>query len=348
MKHVDSLIIVAVAFVLSLGCEELLCRWAIDRTHLALPNERSSHTRPTPYGGGLAIVGVILVGFIAYSIWQHNWSWFQVGGYAIGGLLIAGISWLDDVRTVSYRWRLGVHSISAFLVIIILGCCRESNMPLGENLHLSWLGPIIIFFWIVGLTNAYNFMDGIDGIAGGQAVVTGCSWAALGNIGGYPMLEVLGWLVAGGSLGFLVYNWSPARIFMGDVGSAFLGYTFAVLPFMVVEHNLQLAVAGFLMVWPFIFDSIFTFVRRLCRGENVFAAHRSHLYQRLVSAGYSHQSVSLLYIGLAVIGTMLAFTWWMNVRGSDVGIVVALPCLCVALWSFVVLRERKHAGKSLS
>jgi UDP-N-acetylmuramyl pentapeptide phosphotransferase/UDP-N-acetylglucosamine-1-phosphate transferase len=118
---------------------------------------------------------------------------------------------------------------------------------------------------------------------------------------------------------------------MGDVGSAFLGYTFAVRPVLAAQHNPRLALAGVLLVWPFIFAAAFTFLRRLRNGENVFAAHRSHLYQRLVIAGYSHRTVTLLYIGLAATGAMLAARWYSDGSASDLAVILALPRLCVGL-----------------
>jgi UDP-N-acetylmuramyl pentapeptide phosphotransferase/UDP-N-acetylglucosamine-1-phosphate transferase len=213
-------------------------------------------------------------------------------------------------------------------------------LPLLGPLALGWFGLIMTFVWIVGLTNAYNFMDGIDGIAGGQAVVAGLGWTLLGWLDHQPLVAALGLLLAASSLGFLGHNWPPARIFMGDVGSAFLGFTLAVLPVVAAQHNPRLAWAGVLLVWPFVFDAAFTFLRRLRKRENVFAAHRSHLYQRLVIAGYSHRFVTLLYIGLALAGAVLALLWYSGGKASDLVVLLALPLLCAGLWRFVVGREQ--------
>ena len=206
-------------------------------------------------------------------------------------------------------------------------------------MHWGWLGVPLAFFWVVGLTNAYNFMDGIDGLAGSQAVIAGVGWAGLGWLRGEPLVSLLGLLVAGSSLGFLLHNWPPARIFMGDVGSAFLGFTFAALSVLAAQQNPRLAVAGILLLWPFIFDTIGTFLRRLRRRENVFAAHRSHLYQRLVIAGYSHRTVTLLYSGLALVGLVLALVWVLALPGAD-WLALGLPGLLgFGLWQFVVRAE---------
>lgn len=321
-----------------------LRRWAETRQVLDIPNERSSHTHPTPRGGGLVIVILSTVGLILAWFLNPAISPVALVAYLVGAWLIAGVSWLDDLRSLPNRVRFAVHSLGAILALLALGYWRVVSLPLIGPLDLGVLGLFITFIWIVGLTNAYNFMDGIDGIASGQAVVAGLGWALLGWNDNQPLVAVLGLLLATASLGFLGHNWPPARIFMGDVGSAFLGFTFAVLPVLAAQHNPRLALAGVLLVWPFVFDAAFTFLRRLRHRENVFAAHRSHLYQRLISAGYSHRFVSSLYITLATIGAFLAVSWTLEIAAISPVVMLAIPSLCVALWAFVVRAERKVAN----
>jgi UDP-N-acetylmuramyl pentapeptide phosphotransferase/UDP-N-acetylglucosamine-1-phosphate transferase len=155
----------------------------------------------------------------------------------------------------------------------------------------------------------------------------------------------LGVLVAGSSLGFLGHNWPPARIFMGDVGSAFLGFTLATLAMAGGLPDPRLPLAGVLVVWPFVFDTTFTILRRLRRGENIFAAHRSHLYQRLVIAGWSHRTVTLLYLSLAVLGVVLALLWAIAAPGSSLAIAVLPPLCAVLLWRGVVVVEARAAQR---
>jgi len=297
------------AFIVSYLAVSGIRRWVGHRL-LDIPNERSSHARPTPRGGGLAIVIVVLAGSWLVLPFVHTevapWQWLA---YSAGALLIAGVSWLDDLRSLSTGVRFAVHFAGAVLAVLAFGAWKEIVIPGIGNLILGWIGWPLTLLWIVGLTNAYNFMDGIDGIAGGQAVVAGLGWAIMGIIGGNPLLCILGILLAFSSLGFLGHNWPPAKIFMGDVGSAFLGYTFAVLPVIAARNDPRFVLIGLLLVWPFVFDTTFTFFRRLIKHENVFAAHRSHLYQRLVISGLSHQAVTLLYAALALVGVVLAVTF---------------------------------------
>ena len=317
-----------------------LRRWAERRRILDIPNERSSHTLPIPRGGGIAIVFFSLMGFIILWLFNPIWPFSVFLTYLVGSLIIAGVSWMDDLRSLPNRIRFSAHAIVSLLLLIGVGYWNVVNLPIVGQLHLGWVGVPITFLWITGLTNAYNFMDGIDGIAGGQAVVAGLGWAVLGWMIDEQLICVFGLLIATTSLGFLGHNWPPARIFMGDVGSAFLGYTFAALPIIVTQKDPRFAMIGIILVWPFVFDTTFTFLRRLRGGENVFAAHRSHLYQRLVIVGYSHRFVTLLYIGLSGIGAILALTWTLNLSGATIIVTLSLPLLCLVLWAFVVFRER--------
>lgn len=290
--------------------------WTEKRHILDIPNERSSHTAPTPRGGGLAIVLLtVLSAWALYLSGVASISGRALAVFTVGGSAIAAVSWVDDIRSLPNRVRFGIHSLGAILVLVFLGPWLVIDCPPFGSIPVGWWGIPLTFLWIVGLTNAYNFMDGIDGIAGAQAALAGMGWAIVGGIYSQPLVALLGVLLCGSSLGFLCHNWAPARIFMGDVGSAFLGYTFAVLPVLfsasggVPDHPGAAPLLGVLLVWPFFFDAFYTFLRRLARRENVFAAHRSHLYQRLVIAGYSHRTVASLYLGLAGLGLILALAY---------------------------------------
>ena len=330
------------AFVLSCLGVAALRRWAERRNILDFPNERSSHTLPTPRGGGIAIVFFSVIGLLTAWFIKPAWPARPFLLYLFGSVLIAVVSWLDDLRPLPNRFRFAAHSAGAVLAILGFGYWQHLEFPLVGLLHLGLFGLLVTFLWLAGLTNAYNFMDGIDGIAGGQAVVAGLGWALLGNLTDQHGVALLGLLTAATSFGFLCHNWPPARIFMGDVGSAFLGYTFAVLPVIASQKDFRFILIGVLLVWPFVFDTTFTFFRRLRKGEDVFAAHRSHLYQRLVIAGFGHRFVTVIYIGLAFAGLLLALSWYLGIRGASSALSVSLPLLCFGLWLFVTWQERRN------
>ncbi len=265
------------------------------------PNERSSHERPTPRGGGVAIVLVGLLAIVAMAAIGLR-SPTAGGLMLLGTAIISAVSGLDDVTSISARVRLLIHIVAAGIAVFAAGPVTVldfgsfGTVPLGQA---SWVASVV---WVVGMTNAFNFMDGIDGIAGITAVVVlgvlSCGLA----IAGMPFLMLLSVSLAAASAGFLVWNWSPARIFMGDVGSAFLGYVIAVLPLAAgPEASSWLVPLTAFAMWPFLFDTVYTMVRRILKKENVLEAHRSHIYQRLVIAGMSHGAVTSLYGLLSVL-----------------------------------------------
>jgi FlaA1/EpsC-like NDP-sugar epimerase/UDP-N-acetylmuramyl pentapeptide phosphotransferase/UDP-N-acetylglucosamine-1-phosphate transferase len=333
------------AFALSYLIGGAFILWARKRRIIDLPNERSSHTFPTPRGGGLAIVAITLTG--TWLLWKTvgAGSWYGLLLYTLGAILVANVSWLDDLRSLPNSVKFIAHAIGALAAIAGFGYWQQINIPFYGQLHPGWIGAAITFVWIVGLTNAYNFMDGSDGLAAVQAVVAGLAWASIGWLTGNHLLLVMGLLVAGSSLGFLGHNWPPARIFMGDVGSAFLGYTFALFPLICTAGKDSrlfggAPLVGLLILWPFVFDTSFTFLRRLSKGENVFQAHRSHLYQRLLKAGKSPSLVALLYGALALAGAALGETWSPSCLTGNVDGAILVVVLSAGLWLFVVSREK--------
>lgn len=315
-------------FLFSYYGVEWFRRWSLRRELFDVPNERSSHTMPTPLGGGLIIVLISLTTYTLYALLiAGNFAW----AYFLGAILIAAVSWLDDLYKVSIIWRFLVHAVAACLVINYVGYFDESYVTFFPATRIGEIaGLTITFLWIVWLTNAYNFMDGIDGIAGMQAVTAGIGWLIAGNLLGSGSVEFYGGVLASSSLGFLMQNWQPAKIFMGDAGSAFLGFSFAVLPLLagreisaVSENRPFLPIAAVALVWLFVFDTVYTFIRRAANAEKVWEAHREHLYQKFVAAGFSHCLTAGLY-GLISILTVSATILWIILRGAGLPLLIFL------------------------
>jgi Fuc2NAc and GlcNAc transferase len=315
-----------------------ILKWTRRKKILDIPNNRSSHSVPTPRGAGIAIAGLTVGLWLVYLLVAHRSDSFLLV-CAAAGLLVATMGWMDDVGTVWRSVRFLVHAIAAAMAMLAFGYFDEIVLPFVGPIHLSWFGVPLTFLWIAGLTNAYNFMDGIDGIAGGQAVVAGTGWVILCSMVNHPEIGMLGLLAASTSLGFLRYNWPPARIFMGDVGSSFLGYTFAIIPLMCRGASPALPFAAVLLVWPFVFDTCFTIIRRARNRENILIAHRSHLYQRLHIAGWSHLQVTLLYTILEAIGVVFGWIWMSNPNLRD-GVVGIAVMLCAGLWTLTIKQEK--------
>jgi UDP-N-acetylmuramyl pentapeptide phosphotransferase/UDP-N-acetylglucosamine-1-phosphate transferase len=265
---------------------------------------------------------------------------------SLGAGLIAVVSFIDDLRRLPNRTRFAVHSLGAALALGACGYWSGFVVPGLGAVELGIAGLAVCFVWIVGLTNAYNFMDGIDGLDGAQAVVAGVAWAGLGWITGSASVLLMGVFLAAASLGFLRHNWSPASVFIGDVGSAYIGYTLSVLPMLCLATSrvgdptvlARIPVVAALVEWPFVFDAAFTFLRRLRRRENVFAAPRSHLYQRLVIAGGPHAQVALAYALLALVGALVGVAW---VVGYVMDLMLVLvPLLAGGLLAYTTRAER--------
>lgn len=286
------------AFLASLLGVALFTRWSLNRGFFDVPNERSSHSTPTPRGGGLIIVLVCLTGYLIVGlVLGFPISW----GYFAGALIVAVVSWLDDLYSLPFWGRLIAHLAAAGILVWDVGFWSDLFVPvISAHISLgSVFGLIFTVAWVVWLLNAYNFMDGIDGIAGLQAVVASVAWVAVAYILNLNSVLLLAVIIASSSAGFLIHNWQPAKVFMGDVGSAFLGFTLAAIP-LLARHESghdspELPVLAVLFVWFFVFDALFTFIKRLVSKKRVWEAHREHIYQKLIIEGSSHSTVTLLY-----------------------------------------------------
>jgi Fuc2NAc and GlcNAc transferase len=247
------------------------------------PNARSSHVRVTPRAGGLAIVGGAAAGLLASGPALPMAPAVLVAGAA--AMALVGLA--DDRYRLPVAPRLALQAAAAGAIAWATG--GLPRLPLLD----APLGPAAIpvaAFWIVAVVNFFNFMDGIDGLAGAQAVITGIGVAV---VAWSDPAAAIGPAAAGGAAGFLLFNWSPARIFMGDSGSLALGYTFASLPLLAAPDVRPAAVFWMVMsLWLFVADAALTLVARIARGEAFFAPHRDHLYQRLVRGGLGHAPVA--------------------------------------------------------
>ncbi len=328
-------------FAVSIIGVELFRRLSLMREMLDIPNERSSHNVPTPRGGGIIICLVSVATFFIYSMVSgENFYW----AYFAGAAIVAVISLLDDIRTISPFWRIMFHSLAAGLAVWSLGGFEVILVPFYGIIQIGFWVNIFTFLWILWLINAYNFMDGIDGIVATLRVTVGFGWGLTGLFWGLEDIAFYGCVLAVSSMGFLLLNWQPAKIFMGDVGSAFLGYTFAVIPLLALkrmespEAESILPWIAVVFVWFFVFDSVLTFFKRLFRGEKVWQPHREHIYQKLVIAGIPHSKVTGIY-GLGSV--ILVFVVWYVLKNSMIfdlivfAAVIIETILLVVFWQFI-------------
>jgi len=332
---------VAFAFVVATAGGWAYLRWA-PRRALDVPNERSSHTRPTLRGGGL----VIVLGFFAgLALWLTTGGFLspRALGWLAGAVLVASVSFIDDLRPLPAAPRLVTHLLGAVLLTF-------AGVQLGEPTAAAAL--VVAFVYIIVLTNVYNFMDGIDGLAAAQAIIAGAALGIAGVVVRNPLVAISGGLLSASSLGFAIYNLPPARLFMGDVGSTFLGFSFAALSLLAnigVGGGRLPFEFGLVLFAPFLFDSLVTLARRVLRGERWYAAHRSHYYQRLVRCGLSHAQVTCLYAGLGVVaaGAALAGLYASEPLRETLALVAYVPMLAVValVWR---LEQPNHRSNVLT
>lgn len=296
LKIVIATIIVA---IISWSLTGVLRHYALTYKVLDIPNERSSHSRPVPRGGGLAIVIVFLV----------TMSWIAIAGiidnrfaYAVigGGIAVAAIGLFDDLWRIPVILRLTTHLLAASWVVYWLGNVSSLNLGI-TTLNLNVIGMLVTTLYLVWFLNLFNFMDGIDGIASVEAVFISATAVMLIGIkdgNGKYILPIL--LLVPAIIGFLIWNWPTAKIFLGDVGSGFLGFVLGVFTIYTVVRGILPVWAWLILCGSFIVDATVTLLRRMCRGKQIYQAHRSHAYQRLGRYWGSHLPVLLLYLGLNV------------------------------------------------
>ena len=285
------------AFAVAFALTYVMLRISRARGLMDVPNERSSHATPTPRGGGVAIVIGSTVAFcVLYALRLVELDLFVA--LTGGGLAVALVGLADDRRPLPARVRLVVHVAAALWAIAWLG--RSPGLPLaGQGPFYEAAGCAVAVLSIVWTLNLYNFMDGIDGIAASEAVFV--SWAAavlLLFVGGSGSVIALALAFGCACSGFLLWNWPPAKIFMGDVGSGYLGYVIAVLALAAARASPASLWMWLILGGIFFVDATATLGRRLLRGERVYEAHRSHAYQWLARRWGSHKSVTMTVTAL--------------------------------------------------
>lgn len=328
---------ITVVAVLSLGLTAALRRYAISRSIIDIPNARSSHSIPTPRGGGVAIVVAFLLSLPILG-YAELVPWPQLIAVGGAGALVAVIGFMDDHGHIAARWRLLGHFGAAIWGLFWIGGFPPLVL-FGLSLDLHWFGHILAAVYLVWMLNLYNFMDGIDGIASVEALCVCLSACLLYWISDVPALIWGPLILAMAVLGFLYWNFPPARIFMGDAGSGFLGVALGVLSVQAAWQSSQLFWGWLILLGVFIVDATFTLLRRLVRGEKVYEAHRSHAYQFASRQFGKHLPVTLA-VGAINLFWLLPIAYCVTSRGLDgaIGLIVAYGPL-------IILALKFHAGQ---
>ena len=332
-----SAVVVIVGFVLTL----LIQKSALKTNRLDIPNERSSHTSPTPRGAGLAVVVAFLLGLVALLV-DKSISDDVFLAIALPGLIVAIIGLLDDRgRLTSAKWRLVGHFACALLAVWLVGGLPE--LPLANaTIDFGLAGDITAVVYLVWMLNLFNFMDGIDLITGVQTVTTSAGVAMLLLASTESDFWKVFVVITASILGFLFFNLPPAKIFLGDVGSGFIGFITAVISLAIAKDEPLVAWAMIILLGVFVTDATVTLLRRLLSREHVYVAHRTHAYQHLSKKLNRHLPVSL-GVGAINLLFLLPIAWL--VAESKI---IPIFGLLIAYAPLVIVAAFLNAGKKVN
>ena len=300
-----------VALVSALVITRSLCSPKSFLSILAHPNERTLHRRPTPQTGGLAIIASVVVALAVaaciLAIAQPSKPVLPKGlasgslWIVVSMLLVFTVSFVDDCIRLSPILRLSVQAVSAFIIVEGIGLTLTSiPIPGGPTILLGVAAVPVTVLFLLWMANLYNFMDGVDGFAGGMTLIGFSFFAYFGWQTHFPVMLIIAAFVAMGALGFLAYNFPPARIFMGDAGSITVGFLAGTLMILGVRDRIFEIWVPIMIFSPFIVDATVTLIRRVIRRQKIWQAHREHYYQRLVLSGWSHRRTVLAEYGVMV------------------------------------------------
>jgi UDP-N-acetylmuramyl pentapeptide phosphotransferase/UDP-N-acetylglucosamine-1-phosphate transferase len=311
------------AGAVSAGITWLLFSSSIKRYLMDHPNERSLHDFPKPRIGGIGICAGVLLAFVAMTMSRIELP--EAFAYvAAGAIIVLVISFVDDLKSLSVALRIPFHFLAAG-ALLVAGLSLQKVIVSGVAVGLPYtVGVVVSVLYVVWMVNLYNFMDGMDGFAGGMAVIGFGVLALLAADAGSVIIAATSGSIAGAALGFLPFNFPPARVFMGDVGSSTLGFLAAGLSLWADWGDVVPLWISLLIFSPFIADATVTLFRRALNKEPVWRAHRSHYYQKLVRLGWGHRKTVIceymlmigcgasgyLAMGLESTGQWIVLTFW--------------------------------------
>jgi UDP-N-acetylmuramyl pentapeptide phosphotransferase/UDP-N-acetylglucosamine-1-phosphate transferase len=331
-----ALAVAAIVLAASWLATRLVLLWLRRKAILDAPNARSSHSAPTPRGGGIAVLAAALPAWMAVAMTVGPAA--PILAAVAAAAVLAAISWIDDRRGLVPALRLAAQALA-----IAIGLAA---LPADGAVFLGWLPPALdrlvaglAWLWFV---NLFNFMDGIDGLAAGEAAAVASGIALLAALAPQALpaaTQLLAVALAAAALGFLRWNWAPAKLFLGDVGSVPLGYLLGWLLLLLAQAGSW--AAALILPLYFLADASWTLLRRLLRGERIWEAHRQHFYQRAVQRGRSHAAVTLRVLALDLV--LIALAAW-SCRGAALPALAAAAAATAAVLANLSRSERPSAS----
>ena len=322
----NNLFLYSFIILTSLLLTELIRRYSLKKNLLDTPNARSSHSIATPRGGGLSIVVCFLIPVAFSDLIPSNIVFALLGS----GFLVAVVGFWDDQGHIAARWRLLSHFVAVSWVVFWLGGIPEFQL-LGFNINTGWAGIVAVVFLLVWLLNLFNFMDGIDGIAASETIFVACAGAYFSWLNGSENLIYIALILAAATMGFLILNWSPAKIFMGDVGSGFLGLMLGIIAYASVLQGVSIWI-WLILLAVFLVDSGVTLLRRILNGKKWYEAHCSHAYQHAAREwGHKRVTISAIIINLFWLFPLAVLSYFKPDLGLWITLLAFTPLIIIAL-----------------
>ncbi len=313
------------------------------RDHLRImdvANHRSSHEGAVPRSGGIAILLTLCLGILAYYAFHHSYFVEQetFWGLFVSAVMISAVSFYDDVTSKGFRFKVASQLVGVAILIAFQLTINELTIPYYGKVWLGWLSYPLTVLWVVGITNAFNFMDGLNGMAAGTAAIVAICFSLITFSLGSKFVFHVSYILAAGCIGFLIFNFPRASIFMGDVGSTLLGFMFGSLAILAADYDKSHTP---FMVIPillanFILETLFTFFRRLLSGEPVHKPHRTHPYQLLNRMGIPGYRVTIIYC-LQSFWLAIACVFYLRAQHQATNIAILSLILAVYLVYFTMV-----------
>jgi len=313
------IVLLAVLFAVSFVGTGWIRRYCLARGIVDIPNQRSSHSRIVARGGGIGFSGIFILAVLGLGIAGLTPS-RAATGLAGGGIIIAVTGWVDDRKGLTQVPRIVLHLAAAFWAVVWLGPVPALVSGSTVWMWVTQIAGVIAFAWMI---NLYNFMDGTDGIAGVEAVTVAVASGFLCTMAGLAEPGHVYWLLAAAVAGFLLWNWPPAKIFMGDAGSGFLGFTFAALTLWSSVENIRLFWPCVILLSVFVADATTTLVRRMLKREKWYEPHSTHAYQKLARRnGHLPIALGVAIVNIAVLAPVAWMAWLHPSLGFPMAIAV--------------------------
>ncbi|EIT86930.1 glycosyl transferase family protein [Fictibacillus macauensis ZFHKF-1] len=329
-----------VSFTIAAAVMPLIIKLAIKLKATDQPNHRKVHVKPMPRWGGLGIFIGVIAGYFASGLYEMH-----LNGIIIGAVIIIALGLIDDRFELSAKVKL-VGQIIAAVVVASTGLKMDLlTIPFIDTFHLDpWAAYIATIFWIIAITNAINLIDGLDGLAAGVSVIVTITIAIMAGVNGNMMILTLALIVAASTLGFLLFNFNPAKIFMGDAGSMFLGYSISILSLLGLYKSVTLFsfVVPIIILGVPVFDTSFAIIRRMANKKPISAPDKGHLHHRLINLGMSHRKTVLVIYALSIIFSVAAIVFESSTLWGSVVIIIGLLLMLEVIAEIIGLVHHRY------